>query len=112
MRNLQEQFTQAGFDFSPRDVLGIATSHGIDLTQAAYVWAGTQAVQGGMSKSEAAAKAAEAASAAAQAGETQRQANKKRASSAATKKYDASDSSVEDFNSLTDLFNIELARQS
>lgn len=111
MRNLEEQFTQAGFDFSPRDVLGIATSHGIDLTQAAYVWAGTQAVQGGASKSEAAAKAAEAASAAAEAGESQRQANKKRASSAGTKKYDASDSSVEDFNSLTDLFNIELARQ-
>lgn len=112
MRNLETQFTQAGFDFSPRDVLQIATENGIDLTQAAYIWAGTSAVKGGMSKSEAAAKAAEAAGAAAQASESQRQANKKRASTAATKKYDASDSSVDDFNSLTDLFNIELARQS
>lgn len=112
MRNLETQFTQAGFDFDPREVLGIATSHGIDLTQAAYVWAGTQAVKGGMTKSEAAAKAAEAANAAAQTGEAQRQANKKRASSAATKKYDASDSSVDNFDTLTDLFNIELARRS
>jgi len=112
MRNLETQFTQAGFDFSPRDVLQIATENGIDLTQAAYIWAGTTAVKGGMTTAEAAAKAAQAASAAADAGEAQRKANKKRASSAATKKYDASDSSVEDFNSLTDLFNIELARQS
>lgn len=112
MRNLETQFTQAGFDFSPRDVLRIATENEIDLTQAAYIWAGTTAVQGGMSKSEAAAKAAQAANAAADASESQRQANKKRASSAATKRYEASDSSVEDFNSLTDLFNIEMARQS
>lgn len=112
MRNLETQFTQAGFEFDPREVLKIATTKEIDLTEAAYIWAGSQAVSSGMSKSEAAAKAAQAASAAADASETQRQANKKRASSAATKKYDASDSSVEDFNSLTDLFNIELARQS
>lgn len=112
MRNLETQFTQAGFQFDPREVLQIATENGIDLTQAAYVWAGTTAVKGGMTKSEAAAKAAQAANAAAEANESQRQANKKRASSAATKNYDASDSSVEDFNSLTDLFNIELARQS
>jgi len=112
MRNLETQFTQAGFEFDPREVLSIATQNEIDLTQAAYIWAGSTAVKGGMTKSEAAAKAAQAASAAAEAGESQRQANKKRASSAATKNYDASDSSVEDFNSLTDLFNIELARQS
>lgn len=112
MRNLESQFTQAGFEFDQLEVLKIATTNEIPLTQAAYIWAGSQAVKGGMSQSEAAAKAAEAANAAAQANETQRQANKKRASSAATKKYDASDSSVEDFNTLTDLFNIELARQS
>lgn len=112
MRNLETQFTQAGFEFNAREVLGIATTNEIDLTQAAYIWAGSQAVKGGMSKSEAAAKAAEAANAAAQVNESQRQANKKRASSAATKKYDASDSSVENFDTLTDLFNIELARQS
>ena len=112
MRNLETQFTQAGFEFNPREVLQIATQNEIDLTQAAYIWAGSTAVKGGMSKSEAAAKAAQAANAAAEAGESQRQANKKRASSAATKNFDASDSSVDDFNSLTDLFNIELARQS
>lgn len=111
MRNLETQFTQAGFEFDAREVLGIATTNEIDLTQAAYIWAGSQAVKGGMSKSEAAAKAAEAANAAAQVNESQRQANKKRASSAATKKYDASDSSVDNFDTLTDLFNIEMARQ-
>lgn len=111
MKQLETQFTNAGVEFDPLSVLKIATENEIPLTQAAYLWAGNNAIANGKTKAEATAAAKKAADITAQAGETQRKQNKQRASSAVTKNYDASDVPTEQFETLTDLFKIEMARQ-
>lgn len=111
MRQLETQFTEAGVEFDPLGVLKIATENEIPLTQAAYLWAGNNAIASGKTKAEATAAAQKAADITANANESQRKQAKKRASSAVTKNYDASDVPTEQFETLTDLFKIEMARQ-
>ena len=113
VQQLKEQFTEAGLQFDELDVLKIAIDNEMPLAQAAYIYAGAQAVRGGLSRSEANMLAAQAADVSAQESENDRQRAKKRAASSATKKFDAdvADVSADEFSTLTDLFNLEMARQ-
>jgi hypothetical protein len=113
MQTLRSQFDAAGLEFDELGVLQVATENEIPLTQAAMLWAGSNAIKGGKTQSEANAAAVQAGKVAAQASESDRQQAKKRVSTAATKKYDAGPEALDtsEFSTLTDLFNLELARQ-
>lgn len=111
MQQLESQFTAAGVEFDQLGVLKIATENEIPLTQAAMLWAGQHALASGKTQAEATAAAKKAGEIAADANESERKAAKKRASSAVTKKYDAADTPTDQFETLTDLFKIEMARQ-
>lgn len=108
MTSLGEQFTDAGYDMDRMAVLQLATERNITLTDAASIWAGNNLLTNGQMTSETAAIASKAADERAKGKSGKRKAAKKKASSTATGSFDASTVSTDDFDSISDLFNIEL----
>lgn len=110
MAGLKSQFERAGMEFSELEVLQVATENEIPLTQAAALWAGSKTLQNGLTASQAQAAAQQAATARAAEADQQRQVAKQRASTTAKTKYEASGEPDVPFQTLTDLFEIELAK--
>jgi len=108
MTQLVDQFDSAGYTLDRMAVLQTATSRNIPLTDAAAIWAGQQMLTNGQITAETEAKAEKAAADRAKGKSGKRKAAKKKASSTATESFDASDVSVDDFDSISDLFEIEL----
>ena len=110
MAGLVTQFESAGYELDRMAVLQTATSRNIPLTDAAAIWAGNNLLQNGQMTSDTDAIADKAADERVAKKNGKRKAAKKKASSTATESFDASDVSVEDFDSISDLLNIELNR--
>ncbi len=102
VRGLQEEF---GDDLDTTEMLRLAATYNMPLREAAEHLVGKQYFA---KSKEQMALEAQAAQAAESRQRSDRSRQKKRASSTATKKFDASDVSVEDFNTIGELFEIEM----
>jgi len=112
MAGLKSQFSDAGYKMDELEVLQIATADNVSLSTAASVWAGRNLIAGGKTASTVAQIAADAASGRKSDDDASRLAAKKSASSTVTKRYAAGEVSVDDFDTISDLFEIEMNRSS
>lgn len=100
--SLRDEF---GDELDHVEMLRVAATHNVPLREAAEYLVGRQYFAKSREQLELEAQAKEAAG---ERTDRSRQRAKKRASSTATKKFDASDVSAEDFNTIGELFEIEM----